>query len=293
LGAVILVAIGVQIYLALRDNTESEEQPMMVIMLPPDPDGEVETLIVRPGVGTQRVKGRPDQLLAGSIPTEFEPGSDDTQAPAPDAGTTSNDVPDEEDDELDELLGLESEQQSAEGRAEEDVVDENREDTREDPGEEPQTEEELNDTSDTKRTTTSRSAQERQSTASSTKQTSKSDDGLYGRTNGREMWEPTESTKNQQPSGDPSLPETLTKVQVQAGMNTVADNVRRCAVSRTGTIMIHAKISGESGRVMSTRVTGDFAGTPEGSCAARAARRARFPRFRQKSLNVQYPFRVF
>jgi hypothetical protein len=39
-------------------------------------------------------------------------------------------------------------------------------------------------------------------------------------------------------------------------------------------------------------VTGQFAGTPIGGCVARAARNARFPRFRQATFTINYPFRI-
>ena len=49
---------------------------------------------------------------------------------------------------------------------------------------------------------------------------------------------------------------------------------------------------GSSGRVQSSVVIGQFAGTPEGSCIARAVRGARFRPFTQESFEFTYPFRL-
>jgi hypothetical protein len=75
-------------------------------------------------------------------------------------------------------------------------------------------------------------------------------------------------------------------------MNGVAGRVRRCGNGQSGTVMVNVVISGATGRVTGADVGGSFAGTPVGSCAARAVRSARFPRFRQSSLTVRYPFQV-
>jgi hypothetical protein len=74
-------------------------------------------------------------------------------------------------------------------------------------------------------------------------------------------------------------------------MRRVAGAVSRCGRGESGRVTVNVVISGSSGRVSSATVTGSFAGTAVGSCAARAVRGARFPRFRDKSLTVRgYPF---
>ena len=73
-------------------------------------------------------------------------------------------------------------------------------------------------------------------------------------------------------------------------MNAVAPAVKRCGQGNGGTITMNVMI-GTTGRVTSAAATGAFAGTPIGSCAARAVRRAKFPSS-QKSLNVKYPFKL-
>jgi hypothetical protein len=90
---------------------------------------------------------------------------------------------------------------------------------------------------------------------------------------------------------DSSLPQKLGRSQVQSGMRTVAGAVARCGRGETGRVTVDVVITGATGRVTSATVTGQFAGTAVGSCAARAVRGARFPRFRDASLTVRgYPF---
>jgi hypothetical protein len=91
--------------------------------------------------------------------------------------------------------------------------------------------------------------------------------------------------------GDANLPETLSASQVASVMSGLASRVRRCGDGTHGTITINATIAG-SGRVTSSTVTGDYAGTAVGSCAARTVRGAQFPRFRQPSTSVRYPFPI-
>ena len=93
--------------------------------------------------------------------------------------------------------------------------------------------------------------------------------------------------------GDSSIPQKLNRGQVSSGMNRVSGRVARCGNGTTGRVTVDVVISGSTGRVSSVNVSGQFAGTPIGSCAARAVRGARFPRFRDPSLTVRgYPFPV-
>jgi len=47
---------------------------------------------------------------------------------------------------------------------------------------------------------------------------------------------------------------------------------------------------GRAGRVTSTKVKGVFAGTPTGACVQKAARSARFPKFKGTPITITYPF---
>lgn len=82
----------------------------------------------------------------------------------------------------------------------------------------------------------------------------------------------------------------LTRKQVISGMNAVRGSVNRCGAGKSGTFKIKAKID-SNGRVAKTKAVGDFAGTPAGTCAANAVRRARFPQS-SAATNVTYPFKI-
>ncbi|MCC7537683.1 MAG: hypothetical protein IT379_15780 [Deltaproteobacteria bacterium] len=93
---------------------------------------------------------------------------------------------------------------------------------------------------------------------------------------------------------DPStLPVTLDRAAVVRGFAGVAAEVRGCATDgRHGVAQVEVTIA-NTGRVVGAVVSGgQFAGTPIGSCVARAVRRARFPRFQQPTVRVSYPFNL-
>jgi predicted Zn finger-like uncharacterized protein len=93
--------------------------------------------------------------------------------------------------------------------------------------------------------------------------------------------------------GGAGLPAQPSRGDIASGMNSVAGAVRACGGGVSGTATIRVTISGSSGRVTNASVAGPpFAGTPAGSCMARAARGASFPRFSNPSLTVNYPFVV-
>ncbi|MBW2276226.1 MAG: hypothetical protein JRF63_01970 [Deltaproteobacteria bacterium] len=75
-------------------------------------------------------------------------------------------------------------------------------------------------------------------------------------------------------------------------MNAVAGSVRACGQGAGGSIKMNVTIAGATGRVKSATAMGGHAGTPVGLCAARAVRRAKFPKFSKPSLNVKYPFKL-
>jgi hypothetical protein len=77
-----------------------------------------------------------------------------------------------------------------------------------------------------------------------------------------------------------------------AALSAVQPAVAACGGGEHGMVMTAITVSGSSGRVTNAVVSGQFAGTPVGSCIARAARAARFPRFRNAVFSVTYPFRI-
>jgi hypothetical protein len=75
-------------------------------------------------------------------------------------------------------------------------------------------------------------------------------------------------------------------------MGAVRSAVAACAAGRGGVVTVRVTFAGSSGRVTTAVVEGAFAGTPEGSCMARAIRAARVPRFAQPTSSVSFPFQI-
>lgn len=85
--------------------------------------------------------------------------------------------------------------------------------------------------------------------------------------------------------------ETLDRATVQSVMQGVEPAVRACAGERHGTALVDVVVQG-SGRVSAATVTGNFQGSVEGSCIARAVRGAQFPGFTGEPLRFRYPFGI-
>ena len=92
--------------------------------------------------------------------------------------------------------------------------------------------------------------------------------------------------------GGGNLPETPPRDAVLRGLRSVSGPVRACGGGQHGVANTTVVIAGSTGRVQSARVAGSFAGTPVGSCVARAVRGARFPRFSRSSFSVTFPYSI-
>jgi hypothetical protein len=90
---------------------------------------------------------------------------------------------------------------------------------------------------------------------------------------------------------DTKLPKSLTRAQVQSGLKRVAPKVKSCGKRSSGILMMRVAI-GKNGRVSMAQPTGALAGSKTGKCAARAVRRARFPKFSGSRITVMYPYRL-
>jgi predicted Zn finger-like uncharacterized protein len=89
-----------------------------------------------------------------------------------------------------------------------------------------------------------------------------------------------------------NLPAQPSRGDVASAMAAVNGAVRGCAGGQTGTASIRI-VFASSGRVTTSGVTSPpFAGTPAGSCMARAVKAARVPPFANPSLTVTFPFVV-
>ena len=87
---------------------------------------------------------------------------------------------------------------------------------------------------------------------------------------------------------DAALPETPGRDEVLAAMTPLRDAIRECADGRGGVAELDLSVA-SSGAVLNALVHGDYAGTPQGSCIARAARKASFAPFRRDRFRVLYP----
>ncbi len=106
--------------------------------------------------------------------------------------------------------------------------------------------------------------------------------------------EVAKDTSPRQPKGqsNPNSPPTaLNRSQVQKGMQSAAGAVRRCGEGKGGSVSLTVVIS-KSGRVIAANAVGTHAGTPVGLCAARAVRKARFPKFNGPSMTIKFPFKL-
>jgi predicted Zn finger-like uncharacterized protein len=91
------------------------------------------------------------------------------------------------------------------------------------------------------------------------------------------------------PSSGGNVPEAPQRSDVGSAMRGVQPAVRACASGQPGPAMITV-VFASSGRVTTATVAAPFAGTPAGSCMARAVRAASVPPFSRPTFQVQYPF---
>ena len=87
------------------------------------------------------------------------------------------------------------------------------------------------------------------------------------------------------------LPGTPDRDTIQAVLAGRLEAVRACAEGAHGLADVDVVIA-SSGRITTATVNGPFAGTPVGSCIARAVRGAQFPPFAQPRFEVTYPYHL-
>lgn len=87
------------------------------------------------------------------------------------------------------------------------------------------------------------------------------------------------------------LPMQPSRDEIKTAVESLRATLQACAGSAHGLTTARITILG-TGRVAIANIEGAFAGTPEGSCMARALRSAAFPRFSAPTLQVTYPFRL-
>jgi len=94
------------------------------------------------------------------------------------------------------------------------------------------------------------------------------------------------------PAADSNLPDSPERDAVRSALQSVTAAVGNCGGGQHGVAMTAITFRGSTGRVSSASVSGQFAGTPVGSCVARSVRAAHVPRFRRDSFSVNFPFRI-
>ena len=91
------------------------------------------------------------------------------------------------------------------------------------------------------------------------------------------------------PSAGGDVPEQPSRAVVVQRLEAVRSSVQACAAGRSGVADLDITVA-NSGAVTHVLVGGDFAGTTQGSCIARAVRTARFPSFKQERLRLLFPY---
>jgi len=86
------------------------------------------------------------------------------------------------------------------------------------------------------------------------------------------------------------LPKQPSRDQVRSAMAGVKPAVDACGTGGGGVAIVTVSVAGETGRVTNATVSGVTG--PSGSCIARAARGAQFPKFQQSTFKISFPFKL-
>ena len=80
---------------------------------------------------------------------------------------------------------------------------------------------------------------------------------------------------------------------IRMAMEHIAPQVGKCKSAESGKVVVQMVVSGDTGRVISSRVIDDtFRGTATGVCAARAVRSVKLPSFERDKVVIKYPFAI-
>jgi hypothetical protein len=85
------------------------------------------------------------------------------------------------------------------------------------------------------------------------------------------------------------LPDIPSREDVISALEPLRGAIGDCVQGRRGVAQLDITVA-STGSVSHAVVGGDFAGTPEGSCIARATRTAQFTPFKKPRFRVIYPF---
>lgn len=93
------------------------------------------------------------------------------------------------------------------------------------------------------------------------------------------------------PAQSQSLPAHPSRDQVATSLDSVTGELKKCVGDRHGVADVTVTVR-PAGFVSYAVVSGEYAGTSEGSCIARAVRTAKFPAFSDPTLRVTFPFQL-
>lgn len=91
-------------------------------------------------------------------------------------------------------------------------------------------------------------------------------------------------------SGSASLPDAPPREDVKRALDGVKSGVQGCAQGQGGVAIVEVTVAGSTGRVTNATVEGITG--PAGSCIAREVRKASFPKFKNATFKVKYPYRL-
>lgn len=103
----------------------------------------------------------------------------------------------------------------------------------------------------------------------------------------------TAAETNTLPQSEQTVPQRPSRQDVRRSMNSLIGSIRACGGETYDRLVVKLTVDGTTGRVKSAQtVDSTYAGTAVGSCAARVARLAKFPRFAKNEIVVKYPFEL-
>ena len=89
-----------------------------------------------------------------------------------------------------------------------------------------------------------------------------------------------------------NLPATPSREDVLSAMKSVTPKVQSCGQGQSGVAMAKVNVAGPTGKVASVDLSGQFAGTPAGTCISKEVAKAKFSRFSQSTFSFSYPFKL-
>ncbi|MCM8764777.1 MAG: hypothetical protein NC830_05415 [Candidatus Omnitrophica bacterium] len=97
------------------------------------------------------------------------------------------------------------------------------------------------------------------------------------------------STEKKESDSKAGLPATLSKNEIREVMKKLNPQIMKCGEGKVGTLILNLVVNND-GTVSSAKASGQFANDPTGKCAENVAKTAKFPPFKNPTMNVTYPY---